>query len=466
MKGFINKNFLLQNKTAKILYHNYAKRLPIIDYHSHLEVNEIAEDRKYKTLTDLWLSRDHYKWRAMRINGIDERYITGKTTAWDKFFKWSQTIPYCIGNPIYHWTHLELKRYFGIDLLLSPSNAEEVWKKCNAKLKLEDYSSRELIKRYNIKVICTTNDPIDVLKYHSIIAKDESFKVKVLPTMRNDMCIDISNKGFGRWLERLIDSSNKTIKDLDDFKNVIIERIEYFNKNGCRISDHSFESINFIQAKELEIKHIFNKKLETKTLNKEDIDKFKTHMMIFLGRQYYRLGWTMQLRIGALRNNNSRMFKLLGSDTGFDSISDLVFAKSLVKLLNALEEMHQLPKTIVYCLNPGFNEVIGSIIGCFNQKGIHSKIQFGPAWWFNDYKDGMEKQMIVLANFSLFSSFIGMTTDSRSLLSFSRHEYFRRILCNLIGKWAEDGEVPKDIEILGDIINKICFNNAKEYFKL
>ena len=464
MNTFIDDNFLLQSKTSRKLYHEYAKNMPIFDYHCHLDAKEIAENIKYKNITDLWLGGDHYKWRAMRINGVDETFITGNAADYEKFMKWAETIPYCIGNPLYHWTHLELKRYFGINCWLSPKNAEEIWEKCNVKLQKDDCSSKELIKRYDVKAIYTTDSPIDTLKYHSAIAEDKSFTTEVLPTMRNDIFLNIDIENFIPMLKELMESTNSSIKDLDDFKKAILSRIKHFNFNNCIISDHAFESIEFLDTKEEEVNRIFKRKVANDILSSEDINKYKTHMMIFLGREYHRLGWIMQLHIGALRNNNNRMFKLLGPDTGFDSIGNSLSAGDLVKVLNALEETEQLPKTVLYCLNPSDNEILGSIIGCFYKNGIYSKIQFGPGWWFNDHKDGMEKQMTALSNLSLLSRFIGMTTDSRCLISFTRHEYFRRILCNLIGKWAEDGEVPNDMELLGNIVDGICFNNAKEYF--
>jgi len=466
MKKFMDENFLLQNKTAEKLYHDFAKHMPIIDYHCHLKPKEIAEDKKYRNITDLWLGGDHYKWRAMRINGIDEHYITGNAKDKEKFMKWAETIPYCIGNPLYHWTHLELKRYFGIDYLLSPKSAEKVWKKCNAKLQSSKFSSKELVKRSKVKVVCTTDDPVDKLEYHSIIAKDRSFGVKVLPTMRNDMCVNIEKDSFIQWVEKLSKSAEISINNFDDFREALTNRIKYFDQNGCRISDLALESVAYCEVKEEEVDKIFKKALANDALSREEIEKYKTYMIIFLGREYHRFGWVMQLHIGAVRSINHRMFKILGPDTGFDSIDDSVFANHLVKLLNTLEEMEQLPKTILYCLNPRDNEVLSSIIGCFHESNVYSKIQFGPGWWFNDQKNGMEKQMTVLANLSLLSRFIGMTTDSRSFLSYSRHEYFRRILCNLIGKWAENGEAPNDRELLGDMVKNICFNNAKEYFKV
>jgi len=465
MKKFMDENFLLQNKASKKLYHNYAKHLPIIDYHCHLEPKEIAEDRTYKNITEVWLGSDHYKWRAMRINGINEQYITGDAKDKDRFMKWAETVPHCVGNPLYHWTHLELRRYFGINSLLSPSSAEKIWEKCNDMFRSGKFTSKKLIKNSNVKVVCTTDDPVDTLEYHSIIAKDKSFGVKVLPAMRNDMCVNVENEGFVQWVEKLGKSAEISIKNFEDFKKAISKRIEYFNKMGCRISDLSLESVVFINGDDVEVDKIFKKKMDNNTLSNIEIDKYKTNMMIFLGREYYRLDWVMQLHIGAIRNNNYRMFKLLGPDTGFDAIGDSAFANALAKLLNTLEKTEQLPKTILYCLNPSANEVLGTITGCFHKNGIHSKIQFGPSWWFNDNIDGMERQMTALANLSLLSRFIGMTTDSRSFLSYPRHEYFRRILCNLIGKWVEEGKAPDDMEMLGDIVKNICFNNAREYFR-
>jgi glucuronate isomerase len=466
MKRFMDEDFLLQNEVARKLYHGYAKDMPIFDYHCHLSPKEIAEDRKYRNITELWLGGDHYKWRAMRINGVDERYITGDADDMEKFMKWAETLPACIGNPLYHWTHLELKRYFGIDLLLSPGTAGEIWEKCNTMLKSREFSAKELIKRSNVKVVCTTDDPVDSLEYHLEIAKDKNFGVKVLPAMRPDKGINIDKEGFAGWVGKLGEAAGMKIESFADFKKALIKRLEFFHQAGCRISDHALDPVVFLDGTDEEAGQIFAKALSGQALSIEEIQKYKTRVMIFLGREYARLGWAMQLHIGTIRNVNSRMMKLLGPDTGFDAIGDNVFAQALTKLLDSLNETGQLPKTILYCLNPRDNEVLGSITGCFQGDGIPGKIQFGSAWWFNDQKDGMFRQMTALANLGLLSRFIGMLTDSRSFLSYTRHEYFRRILCNLLGEWVESGEAPNDMELLGNMVRDICYRNAEKYFAL
>ncbi len=466
MKKFMDKDFLLQGKTAQKLYHGYAKDLPIIDYHCHISPEDIARDRVFDNITRIWLEGDHYKWRAMRINGIDEKYITGEAGDREKFSKWSETVPYCIGNPLFHWTHLELKRYFNIDCILSQDTADSVWEIANDKIAREDFSTKNLIKNSNVEIICTTDNPTDSLEYHSEINADKSFGVKVIPTMRNDMCINIGNPAYAQWVKELEKVSGTTITDLDSLKEAIIGRIDHFDNIGCRISDHALESVDFYSADEKDINRIYKKVREGGSPDCGEKGKYMSHMMVFLGREYAKRGWAMQLHIGALRNNNSRMAAFLGPDTGFDSIGDSLFASGLASLLDALDSTDELPRTVLFCLNPRDNEVLGTLIGCFTQKGIKSKVQFGPGWWFNDQKDGMERHMTALANLSLLSSFIGMTTDSRSFLSYPRHEYFRRILCNILGIWVHNGEVPDDMDMLGEMVKNICYSNAREFFDL
>lgn len=464
MKPFIHEDFMLENETARILYHKYAAKLPIIDYHCHLNPKDIAQDRHYRNITELWMGEDHYKFRAMRCNGVAECYIMGDADDKEKFFKWAETMPYCIGNPMYHWAHLELKRYFGIDQLLSPLSAEEIWNHCNAMIRAPDFSARNLIRRSNVQVICTTDDPADSLVYHEQIAQDKTFDVKVLPAMRLDTSTQIDHENFPKWIEKLSEVSKVTIRNYDDFKDALTKRINYFHEIGCRISDLGFETITYLEVSESETGNVFTKAQTGGHLSFNEVNEFKSSMMVFFGREFARLNWAMQLRIGPMRNNNERMYKMLGPDAGYDAIGDSVFAKDLVKLLNALEKTNQLPKTILYCLNPRDNMVLGAITGCFQGNGIPGKIQCGSGWWFNNQKNGMEKQMISLANSSLLSRFIGMNADSRSFLSFTRHEYFRRITCNLLGKWVESGEVPNDIELIGNMVKDISFYNAKNYF--
>ncbi|HWR45932.1 glucuronate isomerase [Sporomusa sp.] len=464
MKPFMDENFLLTNKTAETLYHNYAKDMPIFDYHCHLSPKEIAENKKYKNITEVWLGGDHYKWRALRANGVDERYITGDAPDKDKFMKWSETMPQCLGNPLFHWTHLELKAYFGIDTVLCPATAEEIWEKCNTLLQQDEFRARGLIERSNVKVICTTDDPVDSLEHHIALAKDASFTVKVLPTFRPDKSFNIEKAGFAEWIVKLGQVTGIEIKNLEALKTALEQRVEFFHQVGCRVSDHALDPILFAAGTEEQADEILKKALNGQGLSVNEIALYKTTILLFLGRHYARLNWTMQLHMGTIRNNNSRMLKLLGPDTGFDAIGDFTIAEALAKFLDALESTAELPKTILYCLNPRDNDVLATITGCFQGGGIPGKMQFGSGWWFNDQKDGMIRQMVTLANIGLLSRFVGMLTDSRSFLSYTRHEYFRRILCNLIGEWVEAGEFPNDTELLGSIVQNICFNNAKNYF--
>ena len=457
---------MLQNSTAKTLYYEYAENMPIIDYHCHLDAQEIAVDKRFQNITEIWLGGDHYKWRAMRINGVEERFITGDASDKEKFYKWAETIPCCIGNPLYHWTHLELKRYFGIDCQLSMDTAKSIWEQCNSVINKDDFSARQLIKRSNVQTVCTTDSPLESLEFHRQIAKDDAFDVRVLPSMRLDIAVNFDNVLFTDWIEKLETVSETPINCYSEYLMALSKRIDNFDKAGCRISDIAFESIEYCDCTEKDANDIFSKVLKGDLISTEEKEKLRIFTTIFLSREFARFGWTMQLHIGALRNNNERLFKLLGPDTGFDSIGDATFAKGLVKLLDALEKTGELPKTVLYCLNPRDNDVLATIMGCFQGDGVAGKIQFGSGWWFNDQKDGMEKQMISYANMSLLSRFIGMTTDSRSFLSYIRHEYFRRILCNLLGEWVDTGLAPNDTGLLGNIVKNICFNNANSYFKI
>lgn len=464
MKPFMDENFLLTNKTAERLYHDYAKDMPIFDYHCHLNPKEIKDNKRYRNITEIWLGGDHYKWRAMRSNGVAEKYITGDAPDKDKFMKWAETMPNCIGNPLYHWTHLELKRFFDLNEILSPQTAEVIWEKCNEMLAKDEFTARELIKRSNVKVICTTDDPADSLEDHIALAKDKTFDVKVLPAFRPDKSFNIDKAGFVEWIEKLGKVVGQKIQTFSNLKDALKERLEFFHEVGCRISDHALDPIVFEEGSEEEITAILQKALKREQLTESEIKKYKTQVMVYLGKQYTRLNWTMQIHIGTIRNNSKRMMRLLGPDTGFDSIADYTFAESLSKFLDKLDDTDELPKTILYCLNPRDNEILGTIIGCFQGGGIPGKIQVGSGWWFNDQKDGMTKQIVSLANLGLLSRFVGMLTDSRSFLSYTRHEYFRRILCNIIGEWVELGEAPNDFELLGSMVQNICFDNAKEYF--
>jgi len=463
MKNFMDENFLLTNDIAVTLYHQYARNMPIYDFHCHLSPKEIYENKRFKNITEIWLYGDHYKWRLMRANGIDEKYITGNADDYDKFMAYAKTIPMAIGNPVYHWTHLELQRYFGIYDLLNEKTAKSIWERANEVINHDDFNVRNIIKKSNVKIIITTDDPTDSLEYHIKLKEQNEFDVKVLPAFRPDKGLGIEKEDFIPWLKKLEEVTGKEINNYDDFLQALEKRIEFFHTVGCRISDHALDYVFYQKASKQEVEKIFKKALMRQHLTKEEIDSFKTYTLIFLGKKYAELKWVMQLHIGAMRNNNTKMYKILGPDTGYDSISDFTIAYPLAKLLDALEVEDSLPKTILYTLNPAANYVIATMIGNFQGGKIAGKMQFGAAWWFNDNKDGMIEQMKALANTGLLSRFIGMVTDSRSFLSYTRHEYFRRILCNLLGEWVENGEVPNDIELLGKIVQDISFNNAKEY---
>lgn len=462
---FITEDFLLTNSFAKTLYHQYAKDLPIIDYHCHLSPHDISNNRQFENLTKIWLEGDHYKWRAMRTLGIDEKYITGSASDEDKFTKWAHTVPYTVRNPLYHWTHLELKRYFNIDDVLTPENGSEIYKACFDKLKDPTYHTRGLLTKMKVEVICTTDDPIDSLEHHQKI-KRESFTTQILPTFRPDKAFAIENsQAYVAYLERLAQVSGIEINRFSDLILALEKRIEFFHAQGCKLSDHGLEQLYFPEQEiSISLEQLFLKIRKHQKLSKEEIHYFKYHVLIELGRLYHKKGWTQQYHIGALRNTNERMLKTLGPDTGFDSIGDFSQSRTLAKFLNALDSTNQLAKTILYNLNPADNEVMGTMIGNFNDGSVRGKIQFGSAWWFLDQKDGMEKQINALSNLGLLSCFIGMLTDSRSFLSFPRHEYFRRILCNVIGRDVENGELPADEKWLGKIVSDICYYNAKAYF--
>ena len=464
MRNFMNENFLLNNQLAERLYHEYAKQMPIIDYHCHLSPQEIYENKTFKNVTEIWLYGDHYKWRLMRANGVEEELITGSASDYDKFMAWAKTVPMTIGNPLFNWTHLELQRFFGIYDILNEKSAPEIWEKVNALLNSEGFGARDLIKKSNVKVVCTTDDPTDSLEYHLKLKDEADFDVKVLPSFRPDKGLEINREPFQQWVEKLQAVSGVSIESYGDFLKALESRVRFFDSVGCRVSDHAIDQMMYAEASEEEVSAIFNEALQGSKVSVEDEKKFKTLTFKFLGKLYKELDWAMQFHINALRNNNSRMFEKMGPDTGWDSMNDEKIAKPLSKLLNLIEQESGLPKTIIYSLNPNDNSIIASMIGNFQGGGIPGKIQFGTAWWFNDQKDGMMDQMKTLANMGLFSRFIGMLTDSRSFLSYTRHEYFRRIVCSMMAEWVENGEVPNDIEFLGEIVQGICYQNAKEYF--
>lgn len=464
MKKFMDENFLLQTQTSQDLYHNHAVKMPIFDYHCHINPKEIAENRQFENITQIWLYGDHYKWRGMRSNGVDERYCTGNATDWEKFEKWAETVPYTLRNPLFTWTHLELKRFFGIEKILSPETAREIWDECNAKLQTPEYSVRGIIRMANVHTICTTDDPVDSLEYHRQI-KASGFEVNVLPAWRPDKAMAVENAvTFNKYIDNLAEVSGIQIGKFSDLVDALDNRHQFFHENGCRLSDHGVETIIANDYSAAEIEAIFAKIRGGNSLNADEISKFKSCMLYEFGILDHSRGWTQQFHIGALRNNSTRIFRQLGPDTGFDSIGDFEIARPLSKLLDRLDMNNQLAKTILYNLNPRDNELIATMIGNFQDGSVPGKMQFGSGWWFLDQKDGMEKQMNALSNLGLLSRFVGMLTDSRSFLSYTRHEYFRRTLCNMLGNDVENGEIPYDMDLLGKMVENICFNNAREYF--
>lgn len=460
---FIHDFFLLQNKYSEELYHEYAAQHPIIDYHCHLPPKQIAENHVFENLTEAWLYGDHYKWRAMRTMGINEKYITGASSDREKFINWAKTVPYTLRNPLYHWTHLELKRYFDIDELLNEKTAERIFDEVSSKLNHPSYSCQNLLLKMNVEKICTTEDPTDSLKYHQALQKN-NFKTKISTSFRPDKAILIEQETYIEYLDELSKVSGINIESYQSLCDALLNRLDYFHKNGCRLSDHGLNYIPYKKASETEISSIFFKRLNGKDVTKEESEKFQTAILLFLGEQYYRLGWVQQFHLGALRNNNRRMHQILGPDTGWDSINDYSQARTLSRYLDDLDEQNKLAKTILYNLNPSDNEVFASMIGNFNDGSIKGKVQYGSGWWFLDQKDGIIKQLNALSNMGLLSCFVGMLTDSRSFLSYPRHEYFRRVLCNLLGSEMENGELPKDMELVGQMVSDISYNNAKEYF--
>ncbi len=464
MKPFMDKDFLLSTDTAKTLFHNYAEKTPILDYHCHINPKEIAEDRQFENITQVWLGGDHYKWRFMRSCGVDEYYITGEAPDKEKFFKWAECLGKAIGNPLFHWSHLELQRYFGYNGVLNKNTAEEVWTLCNKKLADKSMSVRNLIKQSNVTLICTTDDPVDSLEWHKKIAEDASFDVQVLPAWRPDKAMNIEKPDYTDYLGKLSSVSGVKITSLASLKEALKNRMEFFASMGCSVSDHALEYVMYAPAADAELEAIFEKRLAGNEISKEEELKFKTAFMLFVGREYKRLNWAMQLHYGCKRDNNTLMFEKLGPDTGYDCINNYAPSSQMADFLNALIKTDELPRTIIYSLNPNDNQAIGTILGCFQDSTAVAKIQQGSAWWFNDHKTGMQEQMTSLANLGNLSGFVGMLTDSRSFLSYTRHEYFRRILCDLIGTWVENGEFPNDLETLKEIITDISYNNAVRYF--
>ncbi len=464
MKQFMDDQFLLETKTAETLYHACAKTLPIIDYHCHINPKDIAENQMFENITTLWLGHDHYKWRLMRSFGIEETYITGCANDKDKFIKWAEVLSKAIGNPLYHWSHLELQRYFSFYEPLTVQNAEAVWNRCNEMLKNPSMCARELIKQSNVEVICTTDDPIDTLMYHKQIAADNEFHVRVLPTFRPDRAINMEDASYIDYIHQLSEVSSIPITTFHHLKKALQNRMDYFASVGCKLSDHGLSYVMYAPASEAVIERIFTARIQGIYPTPEEALQFKTALMLFVCKEYAKRNWVLQLHYGCNRNNNEKQFSSLGADTGFDCISTDTPCTQLIAFLNALDAEDALPKTILYSLNPNDNQAIGTIIGCFQDSSAVAKIQHGSAWWFNDHKLGITEQLTSLASLGNLSGFVGMLTDSRSLLSYTRHEYFRRILCNQIGLWVENGEYPNDPELLFQIVSDICYYNATRYF--
>ena len=464
-KTFIHENFLLQSETAQHLFHDHAKKLPIIDYHCHLNPQEVASDHKFRSITELWLGGDHYKWRALRTNGVAEKFITGDASDWDKFQKWAETMPYCMRNPLYHWTHLELKTCFGIDKVLNPQTAKEIYDECNEKLASPEFSARNLMLHYNVEAVCTTDDPVDSLEYHKQI-RESGFKVKVLPTWRPDMAMTVENPAAYRdYIDKLAKVSGVSINCFDDIVKALLVRHKYFEEQGCRLSDHGMEEFYADDFTAKELDEIFSKVYGGTALNDAEIRKFKSAMMLEFGKMDADTGWTQQFHYGVIRNQNTKMFNLIGKDTGFDSMAQVMTAKSMNRYLDRLNSMDKLTKTIIYNLNPSDFEMVGTTIGNFQDGSVPGKIQLGAGWWFLDQKNGMEQQMQVLSMLGLLSRFVGMLTDSRSFVSYARHEYFRRILCNLIGNDVVNGEIPaSEMPRIEQMIEDISYYNAKKFF--
>ena len=459
MKAFLDKDFLLSTETARHLYHDFAAHMPIIDYHCHLDPKEIYEDRRFENITQVWLGGDHYKWRLMRSAGVEERYITGDASDREKFQKWAETIGLAIGNPLHHWSHLELKNYFGYEGALNGDTAEEVWQLCNEKLRT--MSARSLIVDSNVKALCTTDDPADSLEWHQKIAADESFGVKVLPSFRPDKALGIEKAEYLDYLKRLGE-----IESFAQLCDALLARLDFFCSLGCRVSDHGVDAVPFAPASEEEVEAIFRRRLAGQMPSALEEKQFKTALLLVLGRAYARKGLVMQIHFGVIRDNAKRVFRALGPDAGIDSIGDQASIRSLAAFLNALDETDELPKTILYSLNPNDNAAIETVMGAFQNGSAVGKVQHGSAWWFNDHKQGMTEQMTSLANEGFLAGFVGMLTDSRSFLSYARHEYFRRILCELLGSWVENGEYPNDDKALKTIVQGICVKNAERYFDL
>ena len=464
MKKFMGENFLLNTESAKKLYHDYAETMPILDYHCHINPEQIAKDYRFSTITEAWLGGDHYKWRLMRNAGVDERYITGDADDWEKFLAYAKVLPRAVGNPLYHWTHLELKRYFDCDLIINEENARAIYDHCNKRLQDPDMTVRGIIKRSNVTLICTTDDPIDDLHWHEAIAADPTCEVKVLPAWRPDKAVNIHKPGFVEYIKKLGEVSGYAVDSISGVRAALSSRLDFFGKMGCINSDHGLDYVPFAPASDDEVDAIFKRAMAGGEISSCDADKYITSLLLFLGREYSKRGWVMQIHYSALLNPNKRMFAKIGADSGFDCMGQTQCLEDLSKLMNELESEDKLPRMVLYSLNSADNEILDVICGAFQSAGIAGKIQHGSAWWFNDTKTGMQAQLTSYANLGVLGNFIGMLTDSRSFLSYTRHEYFRRILCGVIGQWIEDGEYPADFETAGQLVKDISYNNAVRFF--
>ncbi len=464
MTTFLTKDFLLYNQTAISLYEKAVKDLPIFDFHCHLVPKEIWENKPYKNITELWLGGDHYKWRLMRMHGIEENRITGNASDWEKFAAWAETVPYLIGNPLYHWSHMELKTYFDIDKLLTPATAKEIWEECNKKLQQPGYQPRDFIKKSNVAFVGTTDDPVSDLRYHALLQQNRSFQTVVAPTFRPDGAILIERSTFVAWLAKLSDASGIKVETFSDLLAGLKQRVDFFHEHGGRASDHDVQKMVYRETTKEEAEKVFMKRLNDEDLTEEDLLRYRSFLMKELGKMYNEKKWVMQLHMGAMRSNNTPMKEKIGPDTGFDSPGDGDVAEGLSRFLDALEANGSLPRTVLFNLNPKDNAVIAGMTGNFYEAGVPGKIQFGSAWWFNDHLDGMEQQMKALANVGMLSHFIGMLTDSRSFISYERHDYFRRIVCNILGEWAEQGKAVNDLDFLAQMVRNIGYENARRYF--
>ena len=464
MNNFMDGDFLLDTDSARHLFHDFAENMPICDYHCHLSPKEIYENKQPENISRLWLSGDHYKWRAMRSAGVEEKYCTGDASDEEKFLKFGETLQYCIGNPLYHWAHIELQRYFGIDTPLNARTAKDIYDRANEAIKNGDFRPQSLIKRSNVKVVCTTDDPADSLEYHKKLKQVSDFDCKVLPSFRPDKALNIQLDGFADYIKTLGEAADVEINSYKDVIVALLKRCDYFNEAGCKVSDQAFEYVPFTASSDDEIDAVFKKAMRGESISETESDGYRTAVLLALGAKYHELGWAMEIHIGAIRNNSTRMFKAIGADTGFDSVGDSEIAKKLSRFLDALDVKNELPKTILFNLNDKDNTVLATMLGNFQSSEAQSKIQFGPAWWFLDTMDGMTSQMKSLANLGVLGKFVGMETDSRSFTSYGRHEYFRRIMCRLIGRWVEDGWYADDDEVLEEIIKGISYNNAIKYF--